>query len=293
VGRTLFVESVTITLDNAAVAQVSVNPDTGSRFPGWFAQVMVSAGQPVTIPVNQIMRPFMFQNGYFNLAVRNNLTGGSVNYRGSIAVSGFVLTDDLNFSADYTMLVAGDSISASTGPTATAKMYHHLVKQRLIGAGYNTRIVAKAVSGSTSSEHETWRKAGFHDALGRVGIGMYCLGTNDGLTGVSPATVVANALAYQQRFRAKWPKAPLIVVTPPPNNSGFETQMAAIRAALVTAVAGWGDAKTIVADIGAAWTATDATKYTDNVHPNDAGHALIDPIIWAAMQAGGALPSNG
>jgi lysophospholipase L1-like esterase len=219
----------------------------------------------------------------------------NVSYIASVSTTAYALTDDLNYAADYVMLAIGDSINnGGSGPSRTDLMYAEIVKAAWVAQGYNVRRVSKSKSGSTSVEHDAWRKGGYYNICGKPAAILWCLGTNDkGLPNVADADVVANCNRTYLEMRAKFPRAPFIVITPPPRNDGYESATAGLRAALVAWGAALGDTNVLVVNTGGLWAATDTTKYFDGtLHPNDAGHALIGNYAAAQIATAGIVPAN-
>ncbi len=292
IGKIFFADTALISLDNPAVAQLGVGGDTVGRFPGISTQVLIGANAPIAIPVRALIRGFAFQNGIFGVNVRNNLNAGSVTYKGSVTVNGFVITDDLNFSAKHTLGFFGDSTLNGTGPTTTASMWPFIVRDWLIAQGFDCRNILKSVSGSTSGDHEGWRKAGWHGALSKYAMGFYNLGINDAGAGVSAATALANATAFWTWWDKKYPKAPLVIVgiTPLENNTS-ETAAAAIRSAVAAWVTSVASPRLKYVATEALWDRTVASNYagTDaagsRVHYTDAPHALVAGAITTMLAA--------
>jgi lysophospholipase L1-like esterase len=291
-GMIFYVETARYSLDQAAATQFGISPDAAGRLAGIYDQQIVAANQIVQVPIRQFLRQTEFQNGIATLSVRNNLTGGAVSYRGAVAMTGRVIADDLNFAAAHPILVAGDSISRGTGPSRTANMYQVILRDWLNTQGFDCRLILKAKSGSNSSEHETYRQAGWHRPASRPRLRLYALGTNDAAQGVSAATYVANVTGYWTWWSATYPGTPLVVIgIPPMQNAGYQASAVTLRAAAAAYVASVGSPSLCFVDLGNAFAATDATKTADGVHPNDAGSALLGAAMIAGFQARGITPA--
>jgi lysophospholipase L1-like esterase len=293
VGQMVYAKEMRGSVDQTAQIQIAIGPDAGGRFPGIYdRQSFGVSGGILTTKLDAFLRPFMYQNGIVNISIRKNPTAGSLTYNVGVGLSGHLLTDDMNWNAPYAIVVAGDSISAGTGPTKTANMYHFIIRDWLTLQGYDCRLVLKARSGSNTAEHESWRKGEqWHKPATYAGMGWYALGTNDAVQGVSPAVSVANLSAYWTWWHALYPTAPLVVFGPPPMNEGHESNAVALRSAFAAFVATTASPQLKFVDFGSAFTATDSTKYTDNLHPTDAGHALMGAIAIAQFQAQGIYPA--
>lgn len=228
-----------------------------------------------------------------SLNVRNNLTAGSVNYVGSVAVNGWRFADDLDFGAPNVAMFVGDSILNGTGPTTTPRMWPYIFKSFLASRGQRTRVVLKSVSGTTSSDHEAFRSAGYHD-IRHADLIVYALGVNDAVTGVSPSTYTANLTAFWNWVASRYPESKLLVlgVSPLENNTS-ETNAVALRSAAAAFVASVNQPNRLAyINLGAAFDRTLTTTVyasTDTpgsrIHPNDTGHAAIASTIQAGWQA--------
>lgn len=286
IGKCAYVDTITASLDGSALAQVILTGDANSRFPGFTAQAVIAAGVPWNIKVNGLLPGFQFVGGAA-LNVRNNLTAGSVSYRGAVYVSGRVLTDDFEYDAPYLMVCAGDSTINGVGPTKTSAMWPFVFKRWLTDQGYRTRVVLKSRSGSTSTDHEAWRTAGWHGSvIGKPAIGVYNLGINDAVTAISSATHLANVQAYWDWWQAAYPNAPLIILGPTPlENNTSEAAAATYRTAVAAWVTTEANAKLKFADPTDLWDRTASANYAasdtpgDRVHYVNSAHALVGGLL--------------
>lgn len=289
IGQCVFVREIRYGLDNKALAQIVITGDGGGGglFNSFTVQDLVAAGATEKIHPDQFIRAHEVTNGSVALAVRNNLTGGSVNYIGVITVLGRLMTDDFNYDAKYTIPVFGDSISRLQGATATRFGYQFILRDWLISQGYDCRLVLKAKSGSTSTQHEDLRKTSYPKVLGHVGMKWWALGTNDAAQGIAAATTVGNLAAAWDEHRLAFPGIPFVAFgCPPILNATFEANAAQQRSDIATFVAARraiGQTDLYFVDLGTAWTATDATKTTDGIHPNNTGNALLASTAIAAF----------
>lgn len=295
VGKCAILTSIVAGASAAGLAQVGIGPDINGRFPGIYHQfVLPTGGGSVSIPITPLLvRAHEFQNGAVALAIRNNLNAGSVTYSGTVSASGAALTDDFNFTAAYTIGSFGDSTQNGTGPSLTAKMFPFIVRDWLIAQGYDCRVVLKSRSGSTSSDHELWRKAGWHSSVcNPYAMGFYNLGINDAITSVDPSTVVANLTAFWTWWTRKYPNAPLVVVgVTPLTLNASETNAVAIRSAVSAYVASVGSPLFKYVDTSTLWDRTNTALYNggDGIHYLDAGHALVAGAITSMLAANPAV----
>ena len=92
------------------------------------------------------------------------------------------------------------------------------------------------------------------------------------------ATAQANLLAFWTWYNGRWPTKPLLVVSPGPmNDATYMSNAAALITGMSSTVTAINSPLCKLADISAAFTNTDTTKYraSDNVHWNTAGHASV------------------
>jgi len=290
IGKAAVVDSIVASCNVPILAQVEVSADTAGRFPGTPIRAMLAANQPLTVPTSFLVRGFQVQNGIVSLRVVRAFDAAptTVDLWGSISATGWAITDDFDWSAPKVALFVGDSILNGTGPTATARMWPFLVKSYWRSLGTRARIVLKSVSGSTSSDHEAWRAAGYHD-IPQVDLVVYALGVNDAGTGAADATYTANLAAFWAHVSKRWPAAKMIVCGPTPiENNTAETRAAGLRAAGAAWVAAQASANLRFVDLGSAFDRTLSGNYASSdaagsrVHPNNTGHAAVGAAFQAA-----------
>lgn len=290
IGKAMWAETVTVSVDQKAIIQIGLGGDSSSRCPGFTTQHVADVGVPVVIPIRQLFRGFQVQTAIWTVHVRRMLSAspGTDVINASISVQGWALTDDFAFDADKTILFVGDSIlNGGSGPSRTALMWPFKFRDYLRSLGTRARVVLKSVSGSFTSDHETWRQGGFHD-IDNPDLIVYALSVNDAGSSVSSATVLANATAFWEWARDRYPNAKVILCgTSPLANNTSETNAAAYRTALQTYVAGVNDARLKYVNLGAAFDRTVSGNYTgaDGIHPNDTGHAALASAFNAAFGA--------
>lgn len=300
IGKIPYIDTATVVADGAGVMQLGIGGDPIQRFPGFAYQFITAPNIPVTIPVKQLIRPYMFQNGILSVSCRNNLTAGSVTYKCSVSANCRVITDDTNFSADHVIMCASDSTWNGTGPTATWFMAPFLLRDFLRSRGFNCRVVLKTVSGSTSNDHEIWRKAGWHaELLQRPSMGIYNLGLNDAGNGVARATHLANVQAFWTWWSARFPNAPLIILGPTPTElDSTEALSANYRSDVSAWVTSVASPRLKYADPTALWDRKVASNYAGSdtpgsrVHYSDGPHALVAGLLQSVITANNLWPSR-
>ena len=303
VGKIVWLESVTVSMattsPNNASALLQINIGAPSLFSGIYTNFVLQSGGSITIPVRQFLRPAMINAGTISVSIRQLNVDGSASastvvYAGINSIATKV-TDDLNFSAPKTILVAGDSTTNGTGPTATANMFPFRFKQFLQGKGVDARIVLKSVSGSTTSNHEAWRLAGYYD-VARPDLIFYDVGINDAGAGVAvgdvstAGTYVYNLNKFVSSMSSRWPGEKIVVLgVKPLENNTSEALAVLYRAAASTYVTGLGNPNVKYTNFGAAFDRTAGlTFYASSdtagqrVHENDNGHAALENVLESA-----------
>ena len=303
VGKIVWVESISVSMTtsspNNASALLQINIGAPSLFAGIYTNFFLQSGGNIVIPVRQFLRSATINSGTISVSIRQLNADGSASTSTVVyvGVNSIVtkVTDDLNLTAPKTILVAGDSTTNGTGPTVTANMYPFRFKQFLQLKGIDTRIVLKSVSGSTTSNHETWRLAGFYD-VARIDFILYDLGINDAGAGVAvgdvstSGTYLYNLNKFVTAMSSRWPGVKIVVLgVKPLENNTSETQAALYRTAASTYVAGLANANIKYTNLGVAFDRTAGlTFYVSSdtagqrVHPNDSGHAALEAVLESA-----------
>lgn len=292
VGKATWVEAITVSMSAPAIAQVQIPASADGRFPGFLHQFVVGT-TPISVPVRQLIRNITHSNnGNVAVSIRNNLTAGSVDYYVGVSLNGYRITDDFDYDAEKPILYVGDSILNGTGPTKTANMWPFLVKDYLRGLGYDTRVILKSVSSSTTTEWENWRSAGYIDITDPALV-VYAVSVNDAGAAVSDATYLANITAFWNWAKWNFPLAKCIICgTTPLENNTSETRAVGLRATASAYVTSVADARLKYIDLGTAFDRLVSGNYaaTDTpgsrVHPNDTGHAAVATTFetaWASQ----------
>lgn len=211
------------------------------------------------------------------------------------SLSGRLLYDDQNFGAKKIIKYVQDSLGNGVGRTTKAncldwKIRQYYAERRLNAvsgltrAGLDVRGVMKAVSGSTTTMHEGWRLAGWHDEP-QIDLLVYQLGANDASQSVSDTVFGNNLSAFIAFKRDRYPNAKMLVIgTHPLENATAEGFAALHRTKAAAIIAATGDANIKFCNLGllgaafssvtANYAATDTPG--SRIHPSDIG----DNLFW-------------
>jgi len=259
---------------------------------------MLGQFSSVVIPIRMLLRPGFASaaagsTGIGGLANRNGIDGTLTGAEVKVTLSGVSMYDDFDFGADKVALIVGDSIlNGTTGITRKDFSTEWLIRQYFRENGARVRLVSKAISGTTSGDHERLRSFGNYD-LPQVNLIIYMLGTNDAGGGVATATFKANVEAAIEWKQQTFPSAAMLVIgSPPRENNTFEAALALMRTAASQAVTAADDDKVLFIDLTDCFDRTSGTAVYastdtpgDRVHPNDTGHAAMFAAIEAALDA--------
>lgn len=279
VSRAYWLESVTITSNRAAYFRFQVvGPTAYGTWPTMDFHAIVQPGNAVTIPIRRVASGGMgeFPAVYLKEYLDSTLTGVRV----SVAISGQVLSDDLNFGAAKPLLFIGDSIWNGTGPTTKENFIPWMIRKYYTDAGEDVRMLNQSISGSTSVGHEVLRARGRYDHRG-LGAIFYSLGANDAVQAISAATYQANVAAFIAWKQRQYPQIPLVIFgcTPHENNTN-EAAAALIRTAGAAAVTAANDSKVKFCDLGNSFNRATSANYVGSdtpgsrIHPSDTGIGL-------------------
>jgi len=296
IGKAAVVQSIIASCNVPILAQIDVTGDAAGRFGGTPFRVQIGAQQPVSVPMTTVQRGFQVTNGVVSLRVVRAYDAAptTVDLWGSISASGWTITADFDWSAPKTVLFVGDSIFNGTGVTRTSEMLPWLLKAYWLSRKVRTRIVLKSASGSTTGDHATWVTQGYHD-ITPPDLVIYEVGTNDcgnylSAGQVAPATYVANIAAWWARQSLLWPKAKMIVTSPPPRGAAApEAQAVLLRAALAVWVASQNSSRLAYIDLGTAFDRTNTSFFAasdaanDRVHWSAAGHAAVATVMQTTL----------
>jgi lysophospholipase L1-like esterase len=187
---------------------------------------------------------------------------------------------DTDYNAPYIMPVCGTSISFGTGSSTSEGMYTWLFRNWLRETkNYRIRRINRAISGSTSTHHESLRVLeGRYDFDKTKGVFIYEHGVNDVSQGLSTAISKANLLAMIRHKQRLYPDMTMLVLAPFPVSTAQEANLAILSPALDTTVADVNDPKVIY--VSTTRTCFDpVTDTTDGIHPTETGNAKIATAI--------------
>ncbi len=293
IGKVGRIDNIIASCNQACIGQIMIDPSTDGRCPGFVSQHIFTPSVPVIIPVKHLFRGFQLQSGVVVFRVRHMLstTPGTDVITAALTVTGWSITDDLNYSAKKVALFIGDSILNGTGPTKTAKMWAFLARNYLRSLDHDIRTVLKSAPGATTSDWAAWID-GEYASVERANVIFYSVGVNDAIAAAADATYTANLLAFWNWAKVRYPDTPVIITTPTPlENNTQETKAVALRAAAIAFVAAQNSPRLKCIDFGSVFDRTVSANYaaTDTpgsrVHPVDAGHK---PLI-----SGGTSLLNG
>lgn len=259
-------------------------------------QFVTAPGVPVIFQPDDVIRmstpPEAFSAGWPGFRIRTLLDADKANISYAFSLSGWSITDDLDFLAPKSVLWIGDSITAGgTGPTVRENQYDWRVRRYYRDRGIRARLIQMSLSGSTSSQHAARLSQGWYDPIPGDLI-CYSAGANDPGQSVSAATYRANLDAAIAWKKLTHPQARMVVFGPTPNeNDATETGLVAIRAQGAAAVAAANDPRIKFCDLGGAYDRKLASNYASSdvagsrVHPSDAGHAAIWAVVAPFLDA--------
>lgn len=199
----------------------------------------------------------------------------------SLVAQGLLVDHDIDLDAPG-IVWCGTSITAESSPTSYQTAYTYLIRNWLRDTrNVNTRVINRAVSGSSSVFHERARAFdGLYNFRDKVKAAIWEHGINDVAQAVSTATTIANLRAYIAHFRkTQGSSFPIFVFAAYPNgNSGNEASLVTLRAAIKADLISLNDPRVYyIESMGTLFNpATQSGTYTaDGTHLNDAGNALV------------------
>lgn len=189
-------------------------------------------------------------------------------------------------NGDHFYYSIGDSITAGSG-VDTQATFNWLAVTTLPTPGVGRRLGqggSSVIGYSHTAEVDATFQAGKTNTL------IVFFGAND-LLDSSAATFKANLKAFCLARRAVGWKIVLLTVLPHTGNGVGGVSFNILRAAANTLIRGDTSFYDALADVGDTGTtmgadaaAVNATYYQDGVHPTTAGHALLAPIVEAAIE---------
>lgn len=183
-----------------------------------------------------------------------------------------------NEGGKKTILFLGDSLTAGLG-VRSEEGFPALVAEKIRAAGLPFEIINAGVSGDTSAgglRRIDWL------LQRRIDLLVLELGANDGLRGLSPASLKANLEAIIEKAKAKNPQIKVVIagMQIPPNlgaSYGADFQRvfldvarekkAAVIPFLLEGVGGRRD-----------------LNQSDMIHPTAAGHKIVAETVWQTIE---------
>jgi acyl-CoA thioesterase I len=188
-----------------------------------------------------------------------------------------VLMPPAGAASQARILVVGDSISGAYG-MATEDGWVALLQERLRAEGYPHEVINASVSGATTSS----ARSRLADQLERhePDVVILQLGGNDGLRGLSLDAMAANLDAMVTLARDADARVLLAAIRLPPNygtayldrfRAAYETVADTNEIAYVPRIlAGFENRRDLMLD--------------DQIHPNEAGQAVILDNVWPQLE---------
>jgi lysophospholipase L1-like esterase len=316
-GRAIIVESIIVSCDQPGMVQVFFNDETdgsygaGNPLYNTYTVAFGPNGGNISIPINGKM------------IVREN-TSLYASYRGvgttlrpwfAWTVVGVEVTNDFNYSADKTIMIAGDSTtwqSMGSDPNGLLylgdSLYSFRLKNRLLEDGKSVRLVNKGYGGSKSKDTNYFLKIGHYDIkydLLLVGIGM-----NDADSSGPTQTAFKEYQKDWIRWRNRYNKKAAIVFIAP-NSTDVATKLATNAStgkSYIQSVRDWmydvandatlgGAANNVYFYDSSTAFGVGATPSTDinfyertsggRMHPSGEGHRLIYEGLYSLLVSSG------
>lgn len=246
----------------------------------------IFAGVEKKIALNRLFREWT----QFSFITRTAIASAGVptpTFEFNASMSGFSLINDSDFDSSVRVMVVGDSISTNGTVTIGENLYILRFKRWLASQGIRAHFVGKSSGGFTSSHGEILRQSGHLDA-GPIDLILYNLGMNDTTLGTTQANIQA-VITWKQTV---YPNSLMVILGPTPAQpSAKEAFLSNLRAWQSTYVANLDDPNILFCDLGGSFDRTnnalysnaDGTSVGQAIHPNDAGHGLINDglVSWA------------
>lgn len=205
-----------------------------------------------------------------------------------LGVIGYRFTNDLNFTAQKTVLMIGDSIcKGSLGVRNSfngSDIYPWKVRDYFKSKGQDTRLVNKGAGGRTSTDGRAWMLQQFYDIL-NADLILWNFGMNDvtgGFGAGKQQTYSDNidaAIAWKQ---GKYPNAILLMLGPTPAQENTrEAALEIARTIVEQRVANAADEKVMYLNLGDAFDRSVNANFSstdsagDRLHPSILGHQQI------------------
>jgi len=196
-------------------------------------------------------------------------------------IAGFGYQADIDVNYDAPPIVwNGTSITAGTGVTNYTASYPYLIRNWIRDVkNVKTRVVNKAISGTSSVTHESLRAfSNRYDFADAPFAAVMEHGINNSAQAVATSVSVDNMKAYVKQMKAQGAKWVFIFAPYPTGNAPLEALNATLSTALSAGVASLNDPKVrYVIETRSMWNPVtqDATYTTDQIHLTDAGNAKV------------------
>lgn len=195
----------------------------------------------------------------------------------SFGITGFRITNDLNYGANKVILHIGDSISNTIGATYLEGFHHGIFRDYLKDQGVNCRLVIKGNGGYTSSNID-YLRASDQLNIPQADLIIYEIGTNDNVI----PTFQANFDKVIPWKRRNYPNATMIILGSVQYAAvpAQETNLVAFRAYEQAAVAAAApEDKVYFLSYAGLLTPTTADYLADLIHPNATGQAKMGQAL--------------
>lgn len=213
-------------------------------------------------------------------------------------IEGVSLTNDINYSANKTMLVLGDSIGIAANDLALqTTLWPFMIRDRYLAQGKDVRLINICQGGSSTDTWDWWVKQGRIDNM-KADILFVNLGMNDaaGVSGLVTGTgfTKTGLKNIVNRYLLFNPTGKVVInnITQTDKLPNV-TNVAAYRLEIAAAVQEMQALNLPVyfADVSTAYSASTGTAFVSTeqsagsrLHPNDIGQAAMVPIIWNVCQ---------
>lgn len=280
VNKIVFLTSFTVSCNQSIDGQFAIGGANGTEQLVWRGNIL--KGQAVTVPCKMMLPSWLSSVASFTC--RLTITPESNSLAGSLALTGYKITDDLNFSASKVVLAIGDSLLNGTGPTKTANSWVVKLLAKMKEQA-DVRLINMSVSGSGTANWEEMIDGGRLDAVQQADVILYAVSVNDAGAGTTAAAYRARLEKLLAWKNKKFPNALMIIYgTTPLENSTSHSNAETLRAEAADFVSDTNSPRLKYCNLGAAFTRTDSTKYIvsdspgNRVHPNDSGNADIATV---------------
>lgn len=211
-------------------------------------------------------------------------------FRGGM--NAYRITNDLAFEAPKSMMIIGDSISNTTGPTNGTQYWHARTSLSLKAAGNPYRRIVKGDGGWKTSHALDYLQRGGFDIADPELI-MIMLGTNETVL----ADYQTNIVEIVDYLREKFPDAKMCLVGPPPRQDSIElTVLVPLRAWTDSYVTSLADPAIHFTSLGDSFDRTIASNYIASdgpdgtrIHPTGETHGVMTLALLAEWGSSGFI----